>query len=377
MPRNSRTVWTLEEEEQLRQNFMECSTMKEIAKRHGRTEQAIIARLAKIRKVEDVWTVIETPIRSVESIGISAPLKEHMKTETDTDFIVPVQLAPELDECTLTDILSDTETSDILSDTETSDMIYDMESELGLVPSEEETPLTNCILVIDTETTGKDVPFVSVTNSSKWAGIRLVQFGYELYTEDHQLIHKGCWIIRPDGFTIPEETTAIHGISTEQACQEGVPIDTVFTWLELYLPSVTTLVAHNMEYDNNVMLSELFRYHRTELFTLWQQTNKDCTMLMGKRYLGRSLRLGVLAHQCGLVVPEGLHRADVDVAVCAQIYLFLLQICVSNQKTVFTISHADREVFKLLGGKWNAGQQVWTMDESEPYYKYAINWFAH
>jgi len=356
------TKWTAEEDDQLRQELNQYD-IKTICKRHARSKGSIMMRIAKLTKhtdqesiVTEEWSVVSTPTHQKElhKDVLNAPLK----------CITPVEYDPDTVKTNLSDALSEVTLTD--SDTESIDSY------------EEEEQYDNCILVFDTETTGKDVPFAPVTDSKKWEKIRLVQFAYELYTENHEFIKKGCWTIRPDGFMIPKDATDVHGITTELALEKGVPIEVVFTWLDVHLPRVATIVAHHMKYDDNVIQSELFRYQRTDLYTQWKHVNKDCTMLMGKRYLGRNIKLAVLAEQCGINVNvDELHQADVDTAVCAEIYFFMLQRYISNQCTVFTISHKDRDVFKLLGGQWDAGQKVWTMDQAEPYYTYALKWFMH
>jgi DNA polymerase III epsilon subunit-like protein len=356
------TKWTVEEDEQLRQE-LEQYDIKTICRLHARSKGSIMMRLVKLNKqtdhasvVTEEWSVVSTPTHTKTPLSemVYAPLKDHTAHIEREPVGIKTNLSDALSEVTITD------------------------SDIDSVGSYEEEQFDNCIMVCDTETTGKDIPFASVTDSKKWEKIRLVQFAYELYTENHEFIKKGCWIIRPDGFTIPKDAADIHGITTELALEKGVPIEVVFTWLDVHLPRVATIVAHHMKYDDNVIQSELFRYQRTDVYTQWKHVNKDCTMLMGKRYLGRNIKLAVLAEQCGITVNhDTLHEADADTAVCAEIYFFLLQRYISNQSTIFTISHDDRDVFKLLGGQWDAGQKVWTMDQAEPYYTYALKWFMH
>ena len=241
--------------------------------------------------------------------------------------------------------------------------------------NEEKQENTRLICVLDTETTGKDVPFAAITDSQKWSVVRLVQFAYELYTVEGELVEKKCVLIKPDGYTIPESSTLIHGIIQERAMNEGITMIEVCSMLEKVLPKVNTIVAHNLEFDTNVIQSELYRYHQFFLLDQWKQKENECTMLMGKRYLGKWTKLSVLAEHCGIQVPTGLHQADVDTHLCATIYFYLLKKHMSNKKNVFQVSMEDRNVFKLLGGRWDAGQKNWYMDEAEPYYRYTKKWF--
>lgn len=245
--------------------------------------------------------------------------------------------------------------------------------ELGAIPEPNSFP-DSLICVIDTETTGKDIPLFHVSNSEKWEVIRIVQFAYELYRMDGTLVEQKCMMIQPDGFTISDEVIAIHGISNERAAKEGLPIQSMFDALSDILSRTSILVAHNMEYDSNVILSEMYRYHQESLIAQWNMTEKDCTMLMGKRLVKRWAKLSALAEVCSIPVPSGLHQADVDTHLCAQVYFYLRNKHISNRKHIFSIVEEDRELFKLLGGRWDAVHKVWTMDEAEPFFRYAKKW---
>ena len=231
------------------------------------------------------------------------------------------------------------------------------------------------ICVIDTETTGKNVPFAHVSDSTKWESVRMVQFAYELYTKEGELVEKNCVIICPQHYTIPIDSISIHGITNEIAVRDGIKIYDWFLMLSTFLSRVSNIVAHNIEYDSNVILSELYRYKQFDLIQQWNKKEKECTMMMGKRYLGKWVKLAELATHCDILVPSGLHQADVDTNLCALIYFYLYKKHMSNRIHVFPISMDDKNIFKLLGGRWNSGQKVWYMDEAEPYFNYAVKWF--
>lgn len=88
-------------------------------------------------------------------------------------------------------------------------------------------------LFFDTETTGLPKNWKApVSDLNNWP--RLIQLAFILYDSNENKISEGNFIIKPDGFTIPTEATKIHGISTEQAIQQGQPIKPV---LEFYKPT--------------------------------------------------------------------------------------------------------------------------------------------
>ena len=67
------------------------------------------------------------------------------------------------------------------------------------------------ILIYDTETTGLPRDWnAPITDSDNWP--RLVQLAWQLHDPQGKLLSRGNRIVQPDGFTIPFNSTKIHGI---------------------------------------------------------------------------------------------------------------------------------------------------------------------
>ncbi len=80
--------------------------------------------------------------------------------------------------------------------------------------------------VYDTETTGLPQNYrAPLTDSENWP--RLVQLAWQLHDVDGKLISRGNRIVKPDGFKIPFTSSQIHGITTEIAEAEGLPLEEV------------------------------------------------------------------------------------------------------------------------------------------------------
>ena len=114
------------------------------------------------------------------------------------------------------------------------------------------------LLFFDAETTGLpkdwDAPIKEVDN---WP--RIVQLAYSVYKTDGTLIQEFNHIIKPVGFEIPADSTLVHGISQEQALQEGEEISSVIEkFIQAYEIS-DALVAHNMDFDYSVLGAEMIR----------------------------------------------------------------------------------------------------------------------
>jgi len=189
------------------------------------------------------------------------------------------------------------------------------------------------IFIFDTETTG--FPPKDPYGSSSWDSCRLVQIGWEVYggsqgssqggSQGSSLINRESYIIRPDDFVIPEKVSLIHGIYQEDALKKGVPLSHVIERLKEILPTVNKIVAHNVVFDNKIIASELYRAKETELYKLWRNIEKCCTMLMGTQKGEKWPKLAELYERLFNKKPEGiLHTADADTRICAEIYFRLI-----------------------------------------------------
>jgi DNA polymerase III epsilon subunit-like protein len=186
------------------------------------------------------------------------------------------------------------------------------------------------IFVFDTETTGlpprKDV---LITDSDGWGRCRIVQIAWEVYDTEGNLLSSYVATIKPDGFVIPKVASDIHGITQEVAMMSDTTINDVLDELSKVLPDVATAVAHNMRFDDRVLLSELHRYGRSDLVDEWSRVQKECTMLMGTRYQENKKwpKLCVLYERLfgEQPSPETLHHADTDVALCSRCYFHMIK----------------------------------------------------
>jgi DNA polymerase-3 subunit alpha len=113
-------------------------------------------------------------------------------------------------------------------------------------------------LIFDTETTGLPTNWnAPLTDFNNWP--RVVQLAWQLHDAQGKLITAKSFIVKPDGFTIPFNAEKVHGISTDRALKEGVPItDVAMAFLE-DVNAIAFLAGHNIEFDINVMGCELLR----------------------------------------------------------------------------------------------------------------------
>lgn len=120
------------------------------------------------------------------------------------------------------------------------------------------TPFKNIKLFIDTETTGlplnDNLPYTDLKN---WP--YLVQVALIIEDDNYGILAKRNIILKPDGYTIPESATKIHGISNERAVKNGEDRDKVISFLDLALYKSDIIIGHNVSFDLNVIKSEIIR----------------------------------------------------------------------------------------------------------------------
>lgn len=77
-------------------------------------------------------------------------------------------------------------------------------------------------------------------------------------------------LVKPDGWTIPADVTAIHGITNERAMDEGVPErDLLEEFLALAGPSIYR-VAYNEGFDARLIRIALHRFGDPERVAAWE-----------------------------------------------------------------------------------------------------------
>lgn len=114
-------------------------------------------------------------------------------------------------------------------------------------------------IIFDTETTGLpkrwDAP---ITDTDNWP--RCIQIAWQLHDEMGNLIEHQDYLIKPDGFNIPFDSEKIHGISTELATEQGVPLTEVLLKFNEALAKAKFVVGQNIGFDLNIMGCEFYRY---------------------------------------------------------------------------------------------------------------------
>ena len=140
-------------------------------------------------------------------------------------------------------------------------------------------------------------------------------------------------IVRPDGWTIPAEIAAIHGISTERAAAEGSPEEEVMEEF-MTLWNSNLRIAHNEAFDARIVRIALARF-APGLMDSWANGKAFCTMqkatpLVKAPPTARMLKAGRTGYKSPSLTEtykhffgktfDGAHDALVDVKACVEVY---------------------------------------------------------
>ncbi|MDI1356055.1 MAG: exonuclease domain-containing protein [bacterium] len=131
-------------------------------------------------------------------------------------------------------------------------------------------------LVFDTETNGLPKNWKKVPDSSdNWP--RLIQIAWYVFGENANFIEKRKYLIKPEGFEIQPIVTELTGVTQHEALTQGRELKEVLLSFLEAIDNVDFIVAHNLQFDQNVILSECFRLNLEQTFTS-EKRKLICTM---------------------------------------------------------------------------------------------------
>lgn len=181
-------------------------------------------------------------------------------------------------------------------------------------------------IFIDVETSGllikKAWKFPSYRELSLYDPCRIVSICW-LVCQNDKIVEQAYFIIKPDHFIISHESQLIHGISQEDADAFGVSLPIILDKLYIAMRNCSNIVAHNIEFDSNVILSECVRYNKNDLIALIESKHLICTMLKGKEFMNvkkfpKLIELYKYLYNEDL---EDAHNALADTVGCFKCYI--------------------------------------------------------
>lgn len=183
-------------------------------------------------------------------------------------------------------------------------------------------------MIIDTETSGLpefrgynmyyDYKFLN-----KYKNSRLIQLSWGIYNYNDDLIAINDYIIKPNGFIINNHH--IHGITMDNALKNGKNIHQIFDILYGDLQKVEVIIAHNIQFDVNIIRSELFRQNKRNIIDEMNKKKMVCTLKCAndnfkKKKIIKSSKLGDLYKYFFDEQIENAHNSKFDVLNTGKIF---------------------------------------------------------
>jgi DNA polymerase-3 subunit alpha len=186
-------------------------------------------------------------------------------------------------------------------------------------------------LIFDTETTGLpkrwDAP---LTDAENWP--RCVQIAWQLHDANGKCVEHQEFLIQPDGYTIPYDSEQVHGISTDLAAAEGIPLKKALELFSQTLQKTQFVGGHNVGFDLNIMGAEYLRVfnenpleNKPLIDTCTEETATLCALPGGR---GGKFKLPTLTELYFHLFNENFeeaHNASADVEATTRCFLELLR----------------------------------------------------
>ena len=188
-------------------------------------------------------------------------------------------------------------------------------------------------LIYDTETNGLPIDYKAhVHEVDNWP--RCAQLAWSVLNDDLEVIMSRNHIISPFGkWEIPEDVSAVTGITTERANDEGIWIKTALIEFAVAQGLCDVQVGHNVNFDRKVVGAEFIREGMEENYARAKDMKRICTMMKTTKLVGlpgkRGLKWPTLQELHTHLFNEGFedaHDAMADVMATVKCYRELIQI---------------------------------------------------
>jgi DNA polymerase III epsilon subunit-like protein len=179
-------------------------------------------------------------------------------------------------------------------------------------------------LVFDTETTGlpRNFSASAFKEPNNWPHIVSISWAI-IDGKFNKVLSSQSYIVKPQGWEIPFESTAIHGITTAEATEYGHNLRDVMHLF--FSEQCDAYIAHNIHFDKNVVYNAMLWDLGYDWFDGFGRP-KMCTMQIGRKLCklpkNKSPRLSELYEHCTGKKPNlsSLHNSLYDTLfVCESI----------------------------------------------------------
>ena len=188
--------------------------------------------------------------------------------------------------------------------------------------------------IYDVETTGLPIRInrrLNYNNLESFNNCRLVSISWIITDNINNIIEKGTYYVKPDNFEVSQESINIHGLTNEFLEQNGDSIHNIIDLIKNIFTEkyeIIKIVSHNIDFDINVLKSELVRYNYSDLLIKINDIETYCTMLKSQSVM-RVNKWPKLSEAYRYFYDEDItnaHQAEYDTLYCYKIFKKLSEI---------------------------------------------------
>lgn len=172
--------------------------------------------------------------------------------------------------------------------------------------------------IFDTETTGLPIWKEPSEGANQ---PHLVQLALGMFDENADMQQSLDVIIKPDGWEIHPDMTAIHGITTEMAHDLGIREKTAVEMLLDLTSGNREHIAFNRTFDDRIIRIALMRYFGEDVANEYKERPGDCAMIMAQKVMGGKRPTLEVAYEHFTGKPlVGAHNAWFDMVACKEVF---------------------------------------------------------
>lgn len=179
-------------------------------------------------------------------------------------------------------------------------------------------------LFFDVETTGLPTRGAPCFNLDAYSDARIVSIAWILRSKERVMSQRYSIIRQSDTYSESEEPLGgshVHGITRKDTSKFGKDLTRVLNDFVQDVALSDRIVAHNIDFDVNVVGSELYRLGVDPSSLLNQK--RHCTMKTNTEFFKKWPTLGELVKFCFHTEIEDSHNALADAQHTAKCYYFI------------------------------------------------------
>lgn len=168
----------------------------------------------------------------------------------------------------------------------------------------------------------------------KYESARIVEIAIIL-VKNEKIYKTYTSLVKPSNFTsLSPKITEITGITDKDILSEGKNFKDVLEEIKPLLKEATVINSYNINFDVNILQSEIFRINDQEFLDYMKTKKTECTMQLAKKYFNKGyyLKLEKVYETLFKEDPKQDHRAFGDTILCKEVY-YKMKDNIKNNKT--------------------------------------------